>query len=207
MFLKLRTLLFVTLLLAPLAISAQSRNSASGGIFEATLGVEGSAIQPDYNPSTSLYKASSSPQPLVAPGAFVDLRLHRWLQLEAEVHLGQFDKYHGKSGLATGVAENSYLGGLRLPYRSIHGFTPYVKALAGSGFLHSYADGPAFAIAFGGGVDYQLKHSFRLRAVDFEMQHWYYSSTNGSVPSLQPYSIGAGISYTFYCHRNLGNWY
>ncbi len=135
-------------------------------------------FQPDY---AGQGVAQTSPFALYGMGAYIDARFTRWVQIEAE---GRWLHWHEYAG----INENTYLIGPRIPIHTFYGFTPYGKVLVGwaSG---SFLSGRATAVAYGGGVDYQLSPRFTLRAIDFEYQQYHVS------PTIWPYGGSIGLSY------------
>ena len=94
--------LFCTVLAtAAISASAQVVPSATGRKLSVTAGGLGSVFQPDYA-GTGI--AQTSPNRLYGVGAFVDVRVNRWIQLEAEGHWMRFNP--SKRGIAT-MAEES----------------------------------------------------------------------------------------------------
>lgn len=153
--------------------------SATDRVFNVRAGALVSAFQPDYAGGGIAY---TSPQRLYGVGAFVDVRLSRWVQPEAEIRFLKFNEY-------LGIDENTYLIGPRIPIMTFHKVTPYGKFLVGFGTGSNWLTGTAFVTTFGGGVDYRLSRKFTLRAFDFEYQRW------NVTPTLWPYGGSAGLSY------------
>jgi len=138
-------------------------------------------FQPDY---AGQGVAQTSPFALYGMGAYLDARFTRWVQIEAE---GRWLHWHEYAG----IDENTYMIGPRIPIHTFHGFTPYGKVLVG--FADgSFLTGNATALAYGGGVDYQLTPHFTLRAIDFEYQQWRVT------PSIWPYGGSIGLSYKIF---------
>jgi len=173
--------------LAPLATQGQSLPSAFRGQLSVTVGAFGSATQPDYNPDTGNVEAG--PQRLYGVGTYVDVRLSRWIQLEAEAKWMRFNQYTGTFQQSPGLYQDTYLAGPRIPFQ-FGRFTPYGKVLVGVGRMPVYLENPAFNIAYGGGLDYRLSKRFKLRVVDFEYQQWDTTPAN-----LHPYGASIGLSY------------
>lgn len=169
---------FSILLPAVTASHAQVVASATSQRYSVTVGGLGSFYQPNY---AGAGIAQDSPTHLYGIGAFVDLRVNRWVQIEARGNWLRFNQY-------LAISEDSYLIGPRLPLHRFGRATPYAKALVGLG-SGSYLDGIAFAYAYGGGVDYRLTKKISVRAIDFEYQQW------RTTPALSPYGFSAGISY------------
>lgn len=155
-----------------------------------TAGGLASAFQPDYAGGGI---PSASPQWLLGFGAYVDLKLTRWVGVEAEGRWMRENSY-------IGITEDNYLIGYRTPIHEFKrmGLTPYGKALVGLGhmnFEYGEAYGRFSDIAVGGGVDLKLNKRISIRAADFEYQfwpNWINSST------LKPYGVSAGIGYRIF---------
>jgi hypothetical protein len=162
-----------------LSIHAQTVPSATRSGLSVSAGVLGSAYQPDYADNLV---AQKSPYWLFGPGAYVDVRFSRWVQIEAEGRWLRFNQY-------LGINENNYLIGPHVPIHTFHGFTPYGKFLVGYSTGDHWLKGRAGTYVYGGGVDYRLSRRFTVRAGDFEYQRW---SVN---PTLHPYGGSVGISY------------
>ena len=166
---------------AALSARAQVAPAATKSGLSLSAGGLGSVFQPDY---AGTYVAQTSPNRLYGVGAYFDLKFSRWVQLEGEARWLRFNQYQG-------INENSYLIGPKVPIHTFHGWTPYGKVLVGIGD-GSFISGQAGALAFGGGVDYQLTHRLTLRAFDFEYQRW------SVAPTLWPYGGSVGISYRIF---------
>jgi hypothetical protein len=174
---SIRIFLFCIFLTA-VSARAQVAPAASTSTFRVDAGGMGSMFQPDY---AGLGVAQNSPNRLYGVGAYVDVRLSRWVQIEGEGRWLHWNEY-------LGIDENSYSIGPRVPIHTYHGFTPYGKALFGWG-SGSFLAGRAGEITLGGGVDYRLKRRLTLRAFDFEYQRW------SVTPILHPYGGSVGLSY------------
>jgi hypothetical protein len=173
-----RSLILLLTLLAggSMLARAQVAPAAVARQFTVTAGGIGSFFEPDYGPSG-----------LIGIGAFVDVRLTRWIQPEAE---GRWLRFHSPQN----IYEDNYLIGPRVPLHRFWKATPYAKVLAGEGtmnFAYNYAYGRFTDIAYGGGVDIKLTKRMSLRAVDFEYQQW----PKWLQSSLYPCGVSAGISY------------
>lgn len=177
-----RFALFLAILAAALLPAcAQVVPSATGSRAKLVVGAFASAGQPDYAGGNT---ASPSPSYLYGMGGFVDYRMSRWVQLEAEGRWMIWNQY-------LNINESSYSVGLRDPIRTFGRITPYGKALAGIGG-GSFLTGHAGMYSLGGGVDYRLNKRFNIRAFDFEYQMWKVT------PTLHPYVASAGISYRIF---------
>ena len=92
------------------------------------------------------------------------------------------------------VTESSYMVGPRIVV-SPHdrAFEPYVKLLVGAGRISlpfHYAQGGFLAYAPGGGIDYSLSKTVKVRVIDFEYQRW----PDFPYGPLRPYGVSCGIS-------------
>jgi hypothetical protein len=169
-----------------LAARAQAVPAAYAQRFTVNVGVMGSAFQPDY---AGAAVAQTSPNRLYGPGAYVDLKLTRYVQFEAEARWLRMNPY-------LNIREDNYLIGPRLPIEKLRykRATPYAKALVGYGRMNFYLDtahGRFADIAYGGGVDIKLTKKISLRAIDFEYQQW----PNWLSGTLSPYGASVGVSY------------
>jgi len=169
---------FCILLSAATASRAQVVPSATAQRYSLTVGGLGSYYQPDY---AGAGIAQDSPNRMVGIGAFVDLKVNRWVQIEAKGNWLRFNQY-------LAISEDSYLIGPRLPIHRFGRATPYAKALFGLG-NGSFLYGTAFVYAYGGGLDYRVTKKISVRAIDFEYQQWQ------ATPAFSPYGFSAGISY------------
>jgi hypothetical protein len=163
-----------------MAASAQVVPSATGSRPSLSAGGLAMAAQPDYKGGQT---AEASSYYLFGVGGFVDYRMSRWIQLEAEGRWQRWNQY-------LGISENTYAIGLREPIHTFGRVTPYGKAMIGFG-TGSFLTGRAALYALGGGADYRLNKRFSLRA-DFEYQRW------RVIPVLHPYAAGIGIVYRIF---------
>src|ERR1039458_446314 len=183
------SLLFSILLFAgAVAAIAQAVPSATGRQVSITAGGMASIFQPDFAGVCCF--ASASPQPLFGVGAYVDVRLRRWVQIEAEGRWLRWNQYYG-------VNQDNYLIGPRLPVYHFWKATVYGKALGGFSKMSfdTFGDHNNFTdFAFGGGVDVKLTKRISLRAADVEYQYypWWGNST------LSPYGASVGIGYKIF---------
>jgi opacity protein-like surface antigen len=182
------------------AARAQVEPSVNVSQFSLTAGVSVSAFQPDFAgnwgcsgtacpPSLYYPIAQASDYPLIGPGAYVDVKFRRWVQLEAEGRWLRFNRYQD-------IHEDNYLIGPRVPVVRFRNATVYGKVLGGYSRMdlgYGY-HGTFTAMAFGGGMDIRLSRRVSIRAFDGEYQYW---PTWGNV-RLHPYGGSAGIAYTFY---------
>jgi hypothetical protein len=164
-----------------------------------------SIFQPDYaglwtfvctvcttqNPTGVYYPvASASNQPLIGVGAYVDVKLTRWVQVEAEGRWMRFNQY-------ANIYQDNYLIGPRIPLFRFWRATVYGKALGGFSNMNfdNFGDHGRFtAIAVGGGTDVKLTKRLSLRLVDFEYQYW--PSWGNS--TISPYGGSVGVGYRIF---------
>ncbi|MGA3335274.1 MAG: outer membrane beta-barrel protein [Terracidiphilus sp.] len=180
-------------LLAIASAHAQVAPAATGRTFSLDAGGLGSVFQPDFagcNVTTVVCIAQTSPNRLYGAGAYVDAHFTRWVQIEAEGRWLHFNQYY-PPGSTTGIDENTYLIGPRVPVITFHKVTPYGKFLFGLG-NGAFLSGNTLVLAYGGGVDYRLTRRFTLRAFDFEYQQWRIT------PTLYPYGGSVGLSYKIF---------
>lgn len=166
---------------------AQVVPAATASRFTLSAGGLGSRYQPDYAGTGVAY---TTPNRLFGVGAYFDARFNRWLSIEGEGRWLRFNEYY-PPGSSTGIDENTYLIGPRVPIATFHRVTPYGKFLFGLG-NGSFLNGNTMVLAYGGGVDYRLSSRFTLRAFDFEYQSWRVN------PTLWPYGESVGISYKIF---------
>jgi hypothetical protein len=173
---------------------AQVEPTATGSEFQLTAGALASALQPDYpsdncgaSPTASC--VGTSPNRVYGSGAYVDVRLSRWFQPEAEARWSRANI----DGYAN--AEDTYLFGPRVPIHTFHWMhaTPYGKFLVGWGRAGGFlTPSTTLALAYGGGLDLRVTKHFTLRAFDFEYQQWRVN------PTLFPYEGSVGLSYRIF---------
>lgn len=180
-------LLFCVLCAGAVEARAQVVYSATRADRGLSVGLMGSMFQPDYAGNGV---PQSGPQALYGYGAYVDLRLSHWVQLEAEGRWLRLNEY-------ANIYEDNYLFGPRVPIHETKHFKPYAKALFGYGkmnFQYGYAYGHFANIALGGGVDVPISRKLSVRAFDFEYQMW----PNWINGTLKPYGGSVGISYKIF---------
>jgi hypothetical protein len=192
------------ILLSAVAVSAHAQvvPTAAARQFSITAGGMASIFQPDFKgdwacagpclaPSQILYPAAqSSNQPLFGAGAYVDIKLTRWVQLEAEGRWQRFNEY-------ADISQDNYLIGPRYPVYRLGRSKLYAKALFGYSKMNFdvFGDHGKFTdLAFGGGVDVKLTKRVSLRAVDFEYQYW----PQWGNSTISPYGASMGISYKIF---------
>jgi len=92
------------------------------------------------------------------------------------------------------VHNETYLAGPRYTFNEFHRWQPYVNVLIGNGqfnFPYNSAHGGYLVLAAGGGFDRTLNRRWRLRALNFEVQHW--PGFTGA--SFSQYGVSSGIEY------------
>ncbi len=180
---------FLCLISAASSLHAQVAPSAYRGQLSLTVGGMGSVFQPDYAGGGI---PEAGPQPLLGAGFYVDLKMRRWIQVEAEGRWLRQNAY-------LDITEDNYLIGPRVPIHEFkrQGLTPYGKALFGLGrmnFEYNDAYGRFANIALGGGVDWKAGKHFVVRPFDFEYQLW----PNWINGTLKPYGASVGIAYKIF---------
>ncbi|MGD0800685.1 MAG: outer membrane beta-barrel protein [Terracidiphilus sp.] len=209
---KFSCVLFSSILLAGFVpAQAQVVPAATSRQFSITAGGMASIFQPDFADNSycipascgpgsySLYPAAGgSNQPLFGAGAYVDVKLMRWVQFEAE---GRWLRFHAYQG----ITQDNYLIGPRIPVYRFWKATIYAKVLAGDARMNfgpawQYPQGTNFHgnytdIAFGGGADLKLTRRLSLRLPDFEYQ--YYPKWANNL-TLSPYGASVGVGYKFF---------
>ncbi|MDE3186085.1 MAG: hypothetical protein KGM96_01010 [Acidobacteriota bacterium] len=170
------------------AVCAQAVPSAFRSQRSFTVGGMGSIFQPDYAGGGV---AQAGPNRLVGIGAYADLKLTRWVQVEGEARLLRFNEFHN-------IYQDNYLIGPRVPIHTYLGrITPYGKVLFGftnMNFEYNVTTCRCSTIAYGGGADVALTNRLSLRAIDFEYQqfpNWYVQQTS----QLHPYGFSVGFGY------------
>ncbi|MGD0548552.1 MAG: outer membrane beta-barrel protein [Terracidiphilus sp.] len=195
------------MLLIAVAAHAQVASSATSRQFSVTAGGMASIFQPDFEgdwqPPNPV--AHASPYPLIGAGAYVDVKLSRWVQLEAEGRWLRFNQYGGinqdsyiQNG---GISQDNYLIGPRLPLFHFWRSSVYAKALGGGSKMNfglflgkPTGHGSFTALAFGGGMDVKLTKRLSLRALDVEYQYWPLWSNS----TLSPYGASVGMGYRIF---------
>jgi hypothetical protein len=190
----------ILLAVAAVTAPAQVVPSATAHQLSITVGAIASGFQPDYAGNWACGASSCPPgyfypvaenvnQPLFGPGAFVDIKFRRWVQLEGEARWLRFNRYQD-------IHQDNYLIGPRVPVYHFWKATLYAKGLVGSSkmdFGYGY-HGSFTTTAFGGGMDIKLTKKISLRAIDGEYQYWpAWGNTQ-----LFPYGASAGISYKIF---------
>lgn len=181
------SLLVVCMLLGPARLVAQTAPSAYERHLNLWVGAEYSNFEPDYFPVGRLDGA----------GAYVDWSLSTFVAVEGEM---RFLHFNGTSG----EYQDHYLIGPKVSTPHWEKFKPYAKFLVGLGknnFPYNIGYGKYFAMAPGGGIDYQLSSRFAVRA-DYEYQIW---PSAPSIPGqtnngMTPNGFSAGIAYRLF-HR------
>ncbi len=190
------TALFFAILLAAFAtVHAQVVSTATTRETSITVGGMASIFQPDYQgdccDSQGYIIASAGSQPLFGVGAYVDVRLRRWIQLEAEGRWLRYNQYQN-------IYQDNYLIGPRLPVYQIWKSTAYVKALGGFSKMNFDSlpghHGRFTDLAFGGGVDVKMTKRLSLRLVDVEYHYW----PKWGDSTISPYGASMGIGYKIF---------
>jgi hypothetical protein len=174
------TKLWIVLLLligaaCALRMHAQALTTASGGGSYLRIGVGATAMQADYGHRV-----------LVGATAFADSNISPRIGLEYEAH---FQRWNSNEQLT----ETSYLAGMRVA-ASDRTWRPYGKVLVGLAriqFPYNYATGSYFAIAPGGGLDWEPGGRWAVRVLDVEYQEW----TRFTYGSMHPYGVTSGVSF------------
>lgn len=134
--------------------------------------------------------AQASSQPLIGVGAYVDVKLARWVQVEAEGRWQRFNQF-------ASIYQDNYLVGPRLPVYRFGRSNLYAKALIGFSTMNfdSFGDHGRFTdLAFGGGMDVKLTKRLSFRAVDVEYQYW----PQWGNSTVSPYGASMGIGYKIF---------
>jgi len=143
----------------------------------------------------SYYQLDYGQRDLGGAMAYIDLNINSKFGLEGEERWLNLNQNYN-------VNATTLLGGLRYTLIHPYGLAPYVKFLVGSArfnFPYNYATGKYFVIAPGGGVDWSLTRSLRIRIVDVEYQDWP-GFTYGAVHSV---GVSTGVSVNFPRTRDL----
>jgi hypothetical protein len=200
---KRSALAFSCILLAAAVVAAPAQvvPSADANKLSITVGAMGSIFQPDFagqwkfsctsactTAPVGLYYplGQSADQPLFGPGAYVDVKFRRWVQLEGEARWLRFNRFQD-------IHQDNYLIGPRVPVYHFWKSTVYGKALVGFSRMdlgYGY-HGNFTTFAFGGGMDVKLTKRISIRAFDGEYQYW--PSWGNS--KLLPYGASVGIGY------------
>lgn len=134
--------------------------------------------------------AQASNQAIFGAGAFVDMKVTHWVQIEAEGRWLRFNQFNG-------IRQYNYLIGPRVPVFHFRRSSVYAKALGGYSkmdFGTGFGSGTFTDFAFGGGVDVRLTRRLSLRAVDAEYQYWPFWSNS----TLSPYGASVGVGYKIF---------
>lgn len=173
------------------AILLLSAHAHAQVVFDATVG----RPEVDVGGYFSYFDADYDSNRVVGPGAFIDWSPPRFLHLGLEGE-GRWLTLNG----ANSFSEYNYLVGPRYRIPVSWGrVRPYAKGMVGAGeinFPYHLGYGRYFVLAPGGGVDYDLRPRWKLRA-DYEYQIW--PSAPGipgiSSGALKPNGVSAGISF------------
>ena len=183
---------FLLFSVGALSASGQVVPAATGRHISLVVGGMGSIFQPDYAGVWQDYYPVAQPTPrrLFGVGAYADLKLSRWVQIEGEARWLRWHRY-------ADISEDHYLIGPRIPILRFSRMTIYGKALLGIEEMNfdAYGDHGSFTdLALGGGVDVKLTHRISLRALDAEYQ--YLPQWGNS--TLSPYGASVGIGYRIF---------
>jgi hypothetical protein len=198
-----KQMVLFALLGLPIALIAQNPESTTGGEASVSVGVEGSAFNPDWGCPTSAPICSRDE--LLGPTALFDFDWHGRFGAEGEA---RWLHWHGLGG----QVESNYLLGPR--YRVFrHARWDVWAKLEFGGALITTPDYPSagslkgsyFAYVPGVSLAYRLTHHLSLRG-DYEWQVWpsfaespTYNSTTGTVQQnnngLTPNGISVGVVY------------
>jgi hypothetical protein len=204
---KFVTFLFsIFFVIGAVAAKAQVFPTASDRRVSLTAGGMASAFQPDFVdnlnswgcagggpscPTGPYYPlAGASKYKLFGVGAYVDVKLSRWVQLEGEARWLRYNQYNH-------VYQDNYLIGPRLPVYRFWKATVYGKALGGMAKMNfdPGGDNGTFTdVALGGGADVRLSKRLSIRLADFEYQYW----PTWSNSKLSPYGVSVGFGYKIF---------
>jgi opacity protein-like surface antigen len=142
----------------------------------------------------SEFQAQYPRRDLGGAGVYVDLNVRHFIGIEGEA------RFLRQNQIADSH-ETTYLIGPRIELHRGR-FSPSARALIGDGklqFPYGLGYGNYLVYGGGGGIDYQLTENLKLRAIDFEYQHW----PQFTLGSISPYGVSAGLSYRF---LHTGGW-
>ena len=174
--------LLLMLLLTCVRLHAQVAPTAYDRHLNLWAGMEYSNFQPDYSPSDRLSGL----------GFYLDWSVNNHVAIEGEM---RFLHFNGTAG----ETQDHYLIGPKLAWQHWDKLKPYAKILVGLGrnnFPYDIGYGKYFALAPGGGVDYELSRKWAVRA-DYEYQFW---PAAPAVPGqnnngMNPNGFSVGIAY------------
>lgn len=217
-----RVALFCILAAGAAALAhAQVEPAAMGRELSVTAGGIGSLFEPKFqgdwqaetSPATPCYSTSvcqpvsnTSPYPLFGAGAYVDVRLDRRVQLEAEARWLRFNQYNPGQLTGGGIYQDNYLLGPRIVVAHAWKMTYSAKVLVGVGKMglgdypglcattYCVASGHFTDLAFGGGADMHLTRRIVLRVFDAEYQYW----PKWGATALMPYGVSVGVGYKIF---------
>jgi hypothetical protein len=205
-----RTRVFLfSMLLATVAVivNAESLLSpAPAHRLSITAGGTASVFQPDFagewtcQPSNLAvcYPVAQAPSlPIFGLGAYADVELNRWAQLEAEARWQRFNPFAHHFSVNYFQHEDNYLVGPRVQVCRFRRSTVSAKALAGISKMNLDDIGHhgLFAtLAFGGGIDIKLTKRIVIRAIDAEYQYW----PAWEHSTLSPYGFNWGVGYKIF---------
>ena len=186
---------------AAIPAGAQAVEAARARRLTLTAGGTISGFNPDY--ADPAYDGTNF---LFGGGAYVDLHLSHWVQIEAEGRWLRIPTF-----IDSNENQSNYLIGPRVPIKQFGKFETYGKVLIGLARMtfpaqnpFNYTTGRFTDLAFGGTVDYKLNRRWSIRAIDFEYQDWPKfipkdpTVANSPSTSLQPYGISVGVGYRIF---------
>lgn len=195
----------IALLLFPIAVIAQSSESATGGEATVAAGVEMSTFNPDWGcPNIAPLGCWTQ---LYGPTAVFNFDLHQKYGIEGEA---RWLHWHGNGKMV----ESNYLVGPRYRLYRLQHLTLWGKLDMGGGWITTpnypaagSLKGSYFAYAPGATATYQLTHVIGVRA-DYEYQIWpsfagppTYDPNTGKVvqhqSGLTPNGLSFGVVYRF----------
>lgn len=180
-------LLLAALFFLPTCLSAQVAPTAYERHLNLWVGAEYSNFEPDYKPTARLGGA----------GFYADWSLSQRVAVEGEMRFLHFNSTGGET-------QDHYLIGPKVALLRWVTVKPYAKFLVGLGknnFPYDIGYGKYFAMAPGGGVDYELSPRWAVRG-DYEYQLWPSApdipgqTNNGMTPN----GFSLGIAYRVF-HR------
>ncbi len=196
-----KVLLSSLLLLLASALSAQSRESASGLRISLQAGAEFSVFNPDfYCPNNDPLNCGGNLPLLKGAGAFGDFDVRRKIAFGAEGE-ARWLRWGGEGA----QVESTYLIGPRFRVYQFRNLGFWVKFLAGVGNITT-ANYPAqdslkatmLVYTPGGTLDYRLKKRISLRA-DYELQKWpTFAVLPPNTHGLTPNGFSFGVAYTIF---------
>ena len=182
-------LFLCTAVLAALSAKAQVVPDAHEGPFSLYAGGFGSIVQPKYPAQDYLYGG----------GAFADIKIRKWVQIEAEASWLRMNLPTGSnnSNLVQGAYQDYYSVGPKVPIHRFGKLETYGKFLITDtkiNYANGYGYGHFLDYTFGGGADMKITRHLRMRVIDGE----YHYITRYFGSNIQPYGISVGLAYRVY---------